>query len=225
MTRTPRPGMLPPAGLATGDGRGVEHLTPPQGVPVAVDDVELSTPIIVPLPTMSRTRTDSEPPRMTESEYRRHLTAERKRLEQADELLMARCDAMGDRIGKLQVARADLDARLRAVEDDRGEFASIAAFREWSSTRIVDLSGKDGSNGKVGAMRARLDAIDKGAETTATRRWAVIMLALGLITSAGGVVAWAVRSVTSLESEVAHLRRDVDRHQQPPARPAQEPAP
>lgn len=207
---------MAPASMAAGDGRGVESLTPPQGVPVHVDDVELSTPVIVPLPAMSRTRTDSEPPRMTEPEYRRHLTAERKRLEQADALLMARCDAMGERISRLQVARADLDARLRAVEEERGEFASLAEFREWTTTRVVDLSGKDGNNGKVGALRARLDAVDKAGEQSATRRWSLIMFALGLIVTAGGVVAWSVRSVAELQSEVAHLRRDVDRNHQEP---------
>lgn len=228
--RSPRPGLLPPVGsspaaMSSGDGRGVEHLTPPQGVPVPVDaDADLSTPIIVPLPTMSRTRTASEPPRMTEGEYRRYLTEERKRVERALDLLAAGYSQVATRVGEIQTNVGRLDERVKSVEADRGEFASLADFREWATTRVVDLSGKDGTNGKVGTLRARLDGIDKAGEQGATRRWSLIMLALGLIVTAGGVVAWAVGNVTDLRSEVVHLRRDVDRYDARPIQP-QEPFP
>lgn len=223
---TPRPGLrqrTSPAAQVAGDGVQIDHLTPPQGIPSHVED-DLSTPIMVPLPSMSRTRTDSEPPRMTESEYRRLLTAQHRHLTDALGLLTTGQALVRERVGELREAVARCEERLRPIEADRGELASIAQFRESVVERLVDLSGKDGTNGKVGALRARLNAIDEATRAGATRRWSIVMLALGLLTSAGGVVAWSVRSVTELRAEVTHLRRDVDRHDARPNQP-QEPQP
>lgn len=206
-------------------GISVQHLTPPDGVPTQVDpETELSTPIIVPLPAMSRAKTPTDRPRMTEDEYRLDLTANRHRIEREQELLSERLSESGKRIGEHSESLGRHDERLKTLEADRGEFASIAEFREWTVKRITSVTGVDGTNGAHGALKARVDASD-------AHRKMVIGFVLGLVITAGSAVAWATSNVADLRARLSHVEstitdfRSLRRNQPQPAMPAEKISP
>lgn len=180
-----------------------DYRTPPQGVPRPVDPRdEQSVPIVVDHPSQSRTRTDSSPPYMTVQELARDVTLRRKQHERELAHVVKRVDAISDRIAELQEAKAITEVHLTTVRDSLGEFASIAEFRETVVTRLTDVTGKDGTNGKLGALKARVDQAE-------ARKFSLFMWALGLLTAAGAVVFWAGSTVAGLRTSVDHLKADV----------------
>lgn len=189
-----------------------DYHTPPFGVPtsVAADD-ELSVPVLVDSPTLSRTKTDSSPPYMTAQQFARVETLKRKQLErdlavyERDlRLVLKKLDEMGQRIIELGQDGTGYNIHIETIQAAMGEFKTLAEFREDIYRRVTDLSGKDGTNGKVGTLRKELD---KSSAWTKT----LIMFALGLVVSAGTVVFWAGSTVAELQANVTHLQHEVDR--------------
>jgi len=179
--------------------------TPASGVPARIDQAdELSVPVLVESPALSRRRTDSDPPRMTAQELARDTTLRRKQLEREVAMLAARVNAVSDRVAELQEARSVHEVHLTTVRESLGEFETIAEFREVVVTRLADGFGKDGTNGKFGALKARVDQSE-------ARRWWGITFLLGLMLSAGGVVFWAGSTVAELKNEQRNLREHIDR--------------
>lgn len=179
--------------------------TPPQGVPQEVEPLdELSVPVLVPLPAMSRKRTPTDPPKVTLEEFVRSVVAERQHMQKDIDLLWKKLDEAGTRIADLQNTCARYDERIRNVESNLGEFESISAFREKVMSRLDNGFGKNDDNGKLGALRARVD-LGEG------RRWWVITFCMGLLVTAGGVIFWAGRSTATLETKVEQLEKIVER--------------
>lgn len=177
--------------------------TPPHGVPAVIrPEDELSIPIIVPDPAMSRSRSPTDPPRMTVQEMARTVTLDRQRIERSVELLSAKVDGIGERMAELQAADAEHTVYITTLRESHGEFATLAEFREDVYTRVTDIAGKDGVNGKLGALKARVDTAD-------ARRWQVLMFCLGLLVTAGGIVFWAASNVADFKGRITRAEGDL----------------
>ncbi len=175
--------------------------TPPSGVPSLIEEDERSVPVIVPDPAMSRPKTPTDPAHVTVQELARSTTLARKQMERDVEAITARVDEISGRVMELQEVRAAHEVHITTLRESLGEFESIAEFRETLMSRVTRLDG-GGSNGEVGNLKVRLTTQD-------TRRWAMVMFCLGLITVAGSVVYWAGTNVATLRTEVDNLKSNI----------------
>jgi hypothetical protein len=163
---------------------------------------ELSIPIIVPDPAMTRPRTPTDPPRMTVQEMARTMTLDRQRIERDMALLAKKVDGIGERIADLQLADKEHTVYISTLRESHGEFETLAEFREDIYTKVIDIAGKDGINGKLGALKARVDVAE-------ARKWQVLMFCLGLLVTAGGVVAWASSNVADFKGRINRAEDDI----------------
>jgi hypothetical protein len=103
-------------------------------------------------------------------------------------------------------ANVELRCRILSKSTDTAELRDA----------IVDISGKSGSNGKLGALKERVDKAE------ARRWWAVTFLAGIAITVIGSAIAFGVWK-GSIETDVKTLKRAVYRSHEfssPPDEPA-----
>ena len=185
------------------------------GVPRAISpEDELSVPVLVDDPSLSRVRTISTPPYVTLQEMARDITLRRKQLERELAMAVARINALSDRVAELQETRSVHEVHITTLRDSLGEFESIAEFRETVVKRLAAGFGEDGKNGMHGNLKARFEQAE-------SRKFAVIMFALGLLVTAGTAVFWAGSTVASLRAAVEHLQTTVSdmrgpvRHERP----------
>jgi hypothetical protein len=94
-------------------------------------------------------------------------------------------------------ANVELRCRILSKQQDTTELAKRIDDVE---TTLVDLSGKSGNNGKVGALKERVDK-------TEARRWWVITFVAGLIvTVIGSAIAFG-SWMGSIETDVETLKQ------------------
>lgn len=103
------------------------------------------------------------------------------------------------RIVQALVAR-DANAELRARQRrDTGDTAALERRVDAVETAITDITGKSGNNGKLGALKERVDKAE-------ARRWWAVTFVAGLVVTALGFAFSFGSRLGSLETEVETLK-------------------
>lgn len=102
-------------------------LAPVSGVIIQEDSWDDLTPIIVPIPDMSRPGKSDEAPRMTMQEYA-------SKQQEMIRLFEARHNAIGSRLDELRIECAEMDERLAKLEG--AEFVDYVEFRHTTTTEL-----------------------------------------------------------------------------------------
>lgn len=93
---------------------------------------------------------------------------------------------------------ANMEMRARSRSDSQ-ETSTLSKRIDALEDSVVDISGKSGNNGKIGALKERVDKAE-------SRRWWAITFVAGLVvTGIGSAFAFGSR-IGSLESDVATLK-------------------
>lgn len=93
-------------------------------------------------------------------------------------------------------ANMELRARQRR---DTGDTASLERRLDAAERSIVDIAGKNGSNGKVGTLKERVDKAE-------ARRWWAVTFVAGLVVAALSFAFSFGSRIGSLEAEVEALK-------------------
>jgi hypothetical protein len=107
----------------------------------------------------------------------------------------------GDLLIELQTRVQHLERNPEQVAEDLGELKE----------HIVDIKGKSGTNGKIGNLRADLEALKAKIEKQEARRWTVIVTLIGMILTAATLAVTGGRWVGQLENRVEQNSERLDR--------------
>lgn len=110
--------------------------------------------------------------------------------------------------------RSDANQEMRSrARRDTGDTAALARRIDDLETTVVDISGKTGNNGKLGALKERVDKAE------ARKWWALTFIAGLIVTIIGSAFAFGSR-IGALETDVETLKARRARNASPPEYPA-----